>query len=176
MVTRPTNAHDKCPPWRHWDNLASSARSIFLRSHRTHSDSAESMAASLNNTYHYLFQPQEIPQRPPGSFATSIIDAHSEVGEPGQQTPKASAHPGDMRTPLRISAEPATPHPDHSLPSVPSSRMSSRMLHPDHLTGSVPASSTSTQKSVSPGNKRPRQLPTLVPLALHCAPRRNYVY
>ena len=50
------------------------------------------------------------------------------------------------------------------------------MLHPDHLTGSVPASSTSTQKSVNPGNKRPRQLPTLVALALHCAPRRNYLY
>ena len=51
-----------------------------FRSHRTHSDSAESMAASINNTYHYHCQPQEIPQMPPGSFATGIIDAHSEVG------------------------------------------------------------------------------------------------
>ena len=134
------------------------------------------MAASLNNTYHYHFQPQEIQQRPPGSFATSIIDAHSEVGEPGQQTPKASAHPGDMRTPLRISAEPATPHHDHSLPSVTNSMRSSRKWHPDHLTGSVPASSTSTQKWVNPGNKRPIQLHTLVALALLCAPRRNYLY
>ena len=33
------------------------------------------------------------------------------------------------------------------------------MLHPDHLTGSVPESSTSTQKSVTPGNKRPDSCP-----------------
>ena len=104
-----------------------------FRSHRTHSDPAESMGSSLNNTHNYLFQPQEIPQRSPGSFATGIIDAHSEVGEPGQQTPKASAHPGDMRTLLRITAEPATPHPDYCLPSVPSSRRSSRKWHPEHL-------------------------------------------
>ena len=75
-----------------------------FRSHRTHSDSAESMAASLNNTYHYLFQQQEIPQKPPGSFATGIIDAHAEVDELWQQSPEASAHPGYTMTPLRTSA------------------------------------------------------------------------
>ena len=71
------------------------------------------MAASINNTYHYHCQPQEIPQMPPGSFATGIIDAHAEICDPWQQTHKASAHHVDTRIPMRISAEPATPHPDH---------------------------------------------------------------
>ena len=98
---------------------------------------------------------------------------HRQFGDPGQQTPTTSAHHGDTVTTLRPAHVPSSfrSHCTHSDPAesmasslnntttTSSSRRRYHKGHPDHL---PLASSTRTQKSVSPGSRRPRQVPTLV--------------
>ena len=98
---------------------------------------------------------------------------HRQFGDPGQQTPTTSAHPGDTGTTLRPAHVPSsfgaialTLTQRRAWPprlTTPTTTTASRRRYHKGHTDHLPlASSTRTQKSVSPCSRCPRQVPTLV--------------